>query len=67
MRSTAALTHKRLGYVDAPCKVRALLIHAENDKARSCYLSLAQFDRSPVDEYQLLLLTKDLRRALARE
>lgn len=43
---------------------RALLIHAESEQARRFYLHLAQFESSPSDPLHLLLLMKDLRRAL---
>ncbi|WP_322759964.1 GNAT family N-acetyltransferase [Frankia sp. Cr2] len=44
--------------------IRALLIHAEDDDARSFYLRLAAFEPSPTDALHLFLLMKDLRRAL---
>jgi GNAT superfamily N-acetyltransferase len=44
--------------------VRALLIHAQNEDARAWYLRMAEFEESPVAPLQLMLLTKDLRRAL---
>lgn len=44
--------------------VRALLIHAEDRRARAFYEGLAAFEPSPVDDRKLLLLMKDLRRAL---
>ena len=44
--------------------VRALLIHAESDEARSFYEHLAEFEPSPTDPLHLVLLLKDLRRAL---
>ncbi|GMU40763.1 MAG: N-acetyltransferase GCN5 [Chloroflexota bacterium] len=43
---------------------RALLIHAQNEAARTWYLRQAEFDPSPVDPLQLMLLMKDLRRAI---
>jgi len=46
--------------------VRAVLIHCETDTARDFYLRLAKFEASPTDPMHLLLLMKDLRRALAR-
>lgn len=46
--------------------VRALLIHCESDAARDFYLRLAKFEPSPTDPMHLLLLIKDLRRALGR-
>ncbi|MGC5050421.1 GNAT family N-acetyltransferase [Micromonospora sp. DT48] len=45
--------------------VRAVLIHCETDAARDFYLRLAKFESSPTDPMHLLLLMKDLRRALA--
>ncbi|WP_157437379.1 GNAT family N-acetyltransferase [Actinoplanes subtropicus] len=45
--------------------VRAVLIHCETDAARDFYLRLAKFEPSPTDSMHLLLLMKDLRRALA--
>jgi GNAT superfamily N-acetyltransferase len=45
--------------------VRAVLIHCETDAARDFYLRLAKFEQSPTDQMHLLLLMKDLRRALA--
>ncbi|BCJ72429.1 N-acetyltransferase GCN5 [Catellatospora sp. IY07-71] len=44
--------------------VRALLIHCESEAARDFYLRLAKFDPSPTDPMHLLLMMKDLRRAL---
>ncbi len=44
--------------------VRALLIHAESERARAFYEHLAEFEPSPTDPLQLILLMKDLRRAL---
>lgn len=46
--------------------VRAFLIHCESDAAREFYLRLAKFDPSPTDPMHLLLLMKDLRRALGQ-
>jgi GNAT superfamily N-acetyltransferase len=54
----------RIDRVAKEIGVRALLIHAEDEQARSFYRSLADFDDSPVDRLQLFLLMKDLRRAL---
>lgn len=45
--------------------VRAVLVHAIDDAARGFYLHF-EFEESPVDPYQLLLLLKDLRRAIHR-
>ncbi|MCB9384179.1 MAG: GNAT family N-acetyltransferase [Bryobacterales bacterium] len=44
---------------------RAVLVHAIDDDARRFYLHFG-FEESPVDRYQLLLLMKDLRRAIAQ-
>jgi hypothetical protein len=44
--------------------VRAVLIHCETEVARNFYLRLAKFEASPTDPMHLLLLMKDLRRAL---
>ncbi|GIF65476.1 N-acetyltransferase GCN5 [Asanoa ishikariensis] len=44
--------------------VRAALIHCESTSARDFYLRLAAFEPSPTDPMHLLLLIKDLRRAL---
>lgn len=43
--------------------VRAVLVHAIDDAARRFYLHF-EFEPSPVDPFQLLLLLKDLRRAI---
>ncbi len=45
--------------------VRALLIHCEDERARSFYLRRAEFEQSPSDSLHLLLLLKDLRHALS--
>jgi len=57
---------RRVDQVAHEVGVRALLIHAEDDVARQFYLRLAAFEQSPVDELQLLLHLKDLRKAIAR-
>lgn len=44
--------------------VRGLLIHAEDSAARDFYLRLAGFEESPTDPLHLLLLMKDLRKAM---
>jgi len=44
--------------------VPAVLIHCETDTVRDFYLRLAKFESSPTDPMHLLLLMKDLRRAL---
>ena len=46
--------------------VRALLIHAESDAARSFYLHLAEFEPSPTDPLHLLLLLKDLKATISQ-
>ncbi|MBL8239849.1 MAG: GNAT family N-acetyltransferase [Bryobacterales bacterium] len=43
--------------------VRAVLVHAIDDAARRFYRHF-EFEESPVDPYQLLLLLKDLRKAI---
>jgi GNAT superfamily N-acetyltransferase len=43
--------------------VRAVMAHAIDDAARRFYEHF-QFDPSPVDPFQLMLLLKDLRKAL---
>jgi GNAT superfamily N-acetyltransferase len=43
--------------------VRAVMVHAIDDEARRFYEHF-DFDPSPVDPFQLLLLLKDIRRAL---
>ncbi len=47
--------------------VRALLLHCESEAARAFYLHVVpEFEASPTDPFHLLLLTKDIRRTLAR-
>ncbi|CAN5662840.1 GNAT family N-acetyltransferase [soil metagenome] len=55
---------KRISAISEQVGVRALLIHAEDDTARDFYMRLANFEASPTDPFHLLLLMKDLRRAL---
>ena len=43
--------------------VRAVLVHAIDEQARRFYEHF-HFDRSPVDPFQLMLLMKDIRKAL---
>jgi len=43
--------------------VRAVLVHAIDDAARRFYGHF-NFDASPIDPFQLMLLLKDLRKAL---
>ena len=44
--------------------IRALLVHAKDDEARSWYEAL-EFEPSPTDPYHLFLLMKDLRAMLS--
>lgn len=45
---------------------RGLLVHAEDDEARNCYLHLIPgFEPSPTDPLHLALLMKDIRRTLS--
>jgi GNAT superfamily N-acetyltransferase len=44
--------------------IRALLIHAKDAAARDFYMHIAEFEPSPTDPLHLLLLMKDLRKAL---
>jgi GNAT superfamily N-acetyltransferase len=53
---------RRIDRIAEEVGVRALLIHAEGADARDFYLRLARFEPSPVDDLQLVLLLKDLRR-----
>jgi GNAT superfamily N-acetyltransferase len=63
-RALVADALRRIGTAADIVGVRGLLIHAENDSARAFYLKLAAFESSPTDHLHLLLLMKDLRRAL---
>jgi len=56
---------KRVAQAAEIVGIRALLIHAEDEQAAGFYMKIAGFERSPTDELHLLLLMKDLRRALA--
>ena len=56
---------RRIAAASEVIGVRALLIHCESDAARDFYLRLAKFEASPTDPLHLLLLMRDLRRALA--
>lgn len=56
---------RRIAAASEVIGVRALLIHCESEAARDFYLRLAKFDPSPTDPMHLLLMIKDLRRALA--
>jgi GNAT superfamily N-acetyltransferase len=55
---------RRIASASEVIGVRAVLIHCETDAARDFYLRLAKFEPSPTDPMHLLLLMKDLRRAL---
>lgn len=44
--------------------VRALLVHSLDESARQFYLAQAEFLESPTDPLHLMLLMKDLRRAV---
>ena len=44
--------------------IRALLIHAKDGVAKAYYLEQAEFEQSPTDPLHLLLLMKDLRKAI---
>lgn len=55
---------RRIASASEVIGVRALLIHCETEAARYFYLRLAKFDPSPTDPMHLLLMMKDLRRAL---
>lgn len=56
---------RRIAAASEVIGVRAVLIHCESEAARDFYLRLAKFDPSPTDPMHLLLMMKDLRRALA--
>ena len=44
--------------------LRAIVVHAKDDAARSFYEHF-DFERSPIDEYHLMLLLKDLKSAIS--
>lgn len=54
---------KRVALTAEEIGVRALLVHAKDERAREFYEHFG-FESSPTDELQLLLLIKDLRLAL---
>ncbi len=63
----AALLRDALLRVDQAADVigvRGLLVHAESDSARAFYEHVAEFEATPTDRLNLVLLLKDLRRAL---
>lgn len=45
--------------------IRGLLIHAKDQSARDFYLAFAEFEPSPTDPMHLLLMIKDLRKAVS--
>ena len=55
---------RRIAVASETIGVRAVLFHCESEQARDFYLKLAKFEASPTDPMHLLLLMKDLRRAL---
>ncbi len=57
---------RRIATASEVIGVRAVLIHCESEDARDFYLRLAKFESSPTDLMHLLLLMKDLRRALSQ-
>lgn len=62
-----ALLFDALRRIDAAASivgVRAVMVHAINDDARRFYHHF-EFEPSPTDPFQLLLLLKDLRKAIA--
>lgn len=55
----------RLLELSAAVGCRGLLVHAESTESRDFYLHLVpEFESSPTDDLHLLLLMKDIRRAL---
>ena len=55
----------RLFELSADIGCRGLIVHAESPEAREFYLHLVpEFEPSPTDDFHLLLLMKDIRRAL---
>jgi GNAT superfamily N-acetyltransferase len=65
-RALVADALRRIAAASEVIGVRAVLIHCESDVARDFYLRLAKFEPSPTDPMHLLLLMKDLRRALGQ-
>ena len=64
-RAMVAGALRRIATAAEAIGARAALIHCESDAARDLYLRLAKLEPSPTDQMQLLLLLKDLRRAIA--
>jgi GNAT superfamily N-acetyltransferase len=65
-RALVVDTLRRIAGAAEVIGVRAVLIHCETEAARDFSLRLAKFEASPTDPMHLLLLMKDLRRALVR-
>ncbi|MDT0528698.1 N-acetyltransferase [Micromonospora sp. DSM 115977] len=63
-RALVADALRRIGTAAEVIGVRAVLIHCETEAARDFSQRLAKFEVSPTDPMHLLLLMKDLRRAL---
>ena len=55
----------RVGNAADEIGIRALLIHAKDERAREFYMGCGEFEPSPTDPLHLFLLMKDLRKALA--
>jgi GNAT superfamily N-acetyltransferase len=54
----------RAAHAAAIVGARALLIHAESERARAFYLHLAEFEDSPSDPLHLILLMRDIARIM---
>jgi len=52
---------RRVAAMSEDIGIRALLIHAKNEDAKSFYMNFAEFEESPTDRNHLSLLIKDLR------
>lgn len=62
-----ALLLNALGRVNAAAdeiRIHALIIHAMDEEARAFYMRQAEFEPSPTNDLHLMLLMKDLRKAL---
>jgi GNAT superfamily N-acetyltransferase len=64
-RALAVDALRRIAAASEVIGVRALLIHCESETARDFYQRLAKFEASPTDPMHLMLLMKDLHRALS--
>jgi GNAT superfamily N-acetyltransferase len=53
---------RRVASVSEEVGVRALLIHAKDQRAKDFYMSFGEFEDSPTDPLHLFLLMKDLRK-----